>query len=42
MNNEGDIKICDFGISAIIEKTFGERQSWVGTLKYMSPERLKG
>ncbi|KAG8348738.1 putative protein kinase [Trypanosoma vivax] len=38
----GDIKISDFGVSSCLEYTRGSALSFVGTLTYMSPERLKG
>ncbi|ORC93123.1 protein kinase [Trypanosoma theileri] len=39
---DGRIKISDFGVSSSLECTRGDAHSFVGTLVYMSPERLKG
>lgn len=41
-SQDGDIKISDFGVSSSLECTRGDAHSFVGTLAYMSPERLKG
>ncbi|KAK3278951.1 hypothetical protein CYMTET_13147 [Cymbomonas tetramitiformis] len=41
MNLQGDAKITDFGISAGLESTMGVCQSYVGTMCYMSPERIQ-
>ncbi|CCW67057.1 unnamed protein product [Phytomonas sp. Hart1] len=38
----GAIKISDFGLSSNLECTRGDASSFVGTVTYMSPERLKG
>ncbi|CCW59971.1 unnamed protein product [Phytomonas sp. EM1] len=38
----GAIKISDFGLSSNLECTRGDANSFVGTVTYMSPERLKG
>lgn len=38
----GDIKISDFGVSSNLECTKGDAHSFVGTVTYMSPERLRG
>lgn len=38
----GAIKISDFGVSSNLECTKGDANSFVGTVTYMSPERLKG
>ena len=41
LNGEGEIKICDFGVSKIVKK--GERMSeQCGTPAYIAPEILKG
>ena len=36
VNSEGNVKISDFGVSAKIEHTLDFRDSWVGTMLYMS------
>ncbi|CBH15558.1 mitogen-activated protein kinase kinase 5, putative [Trypanosoma equiperdum] len=41
-SRDGSIKISDFGASSCLECTRGNAFSFVGTLTYMSPERLKG
>eukprot|EP01063_Lacrimia_lanifica_P027913 TRINITY_DN3988_c0_g1_i1.p1 TRINITY_DN3988_c0_g1~~TRINITY_DN3988_c0_g1_i1.p1 ORF type:complete len:384 (+),score=141.32 TRINITY_DN3988_c0_g1_i1:139-1290(+) len=41
-NNDGTVKITDFGVSHTLESTMGDAASFVGTLTYMSPERLNG
>ncbi|KEG08944.1 protein kinase [Trypanosoma grayi] len=41
-SQDGRIKISDFGVSSFLECTRGDAHSFVGTLTYMSPERLKG
>lgn len=38
----GDVKISDFGVASNLECTTGDAHSFVGTLAYMSPERLLG
>lgn len=38
----GDVKISDFGISSPLDGTGDNAQTFVGTVMYMSPERLKG
>lgn len=38
----GDIKISDFGVSSTLDGTKGDAHSFVGTVTYMSPERLRG
>ncbi|KAI5691163.1 Protein kinase domain [Leishmania braziliensis] len=38
----GDIKISDFGVSSNLESTKADAHSFVGTVTYMSPERLRG
>jgi len=42
INTKGEIKITDFGVSGKIENTIGKAISFVGTVTYMSPERIKG
>ena len=41
-NNDGMIKITDFGVSGDLESTKGSAASFVGTVTYMAPERLNG
>lgn len=38
LNNEGKIKIADFGVSAQLQSTFGYKDSVIGTPFWMSPE----
>lgn len=40
--NDGKVKITDFGVSQELESTKGDAGSFVGTVTYMSPERLTG
>lgn len=42
INSQGDVKISDLGICGKIENTKDQINTWVGTLSYMSPERLNG
>ena len=42
INSSGQIKIADFGVSGKMAHTNDYKNSWVGTLMYMSPERFKG
>ena len=39
VNSEGEIKICDFGVSGQLIDSMAN--SFVGTRSYMSPERLQ-
>eukprot|EP01033_Poteriospumella_lacustris_P004054 gene4054-2890_t len=39
-SSSGLIKIADFGISKALDKTTGFANSFVGTVSYMSPERI--
>eukprot|EP01062_Namystynia_karyoxenos_P036238 TRINITY_DN263_c0_g1_i1.p1 TRINITY_DN263_c0_g1~~TRINITY_DN263_c0_g1_i1.p1 ORF type:complete len:410 (+),score=133.66 TRINITY_DN263_c0_g1_i1:111-1340(+) len=41
-SNDGRVKITDFGVSQELESTKGDAGSFVGTVTYMSPERLTG
>lgn len=41
-NQNGQVKITDFGVSSQLENTGAIAVSFVGTVTYMSPERLKG
>jgi len=40
MNMEGEPKITDFGISAFIDNTLAVCHTFLGTVTYMSPERI--
>ncbi|KAL8129694.1 hypothetical protein V2J09_018849 [Rumex salicifolius] len=42
MNRKGEVKITDFGVSAVLASSMGQRDTFVGTYNYMSPERIKG
>ncbi|CAK9177118.1 unnamed protein product [Ilex paraguariensis] len=42
INHRGEVKITDFGVSAIMESTSGQANTFVGTYNYMSPERISG
>uniref|UniRef100_A0A6V7QRM7 mitogen-activated protein kinase kinase n=1 Tax=Ananas comosus var. bracteatus TaxID=296719 RepID=A0A6V7QRM7_ANACO len=37
-----EVKISDFGVSAIIASSSGQRDTFIGTYNYMSPERISG
>ena len=39
MNHDGEIKLCDFGVSGQLIDSMAN--SFVGTRSYMSPERLQ-
>ena len=40
-NSKGEVKLTDFGISKELESTVGMCMTFVGTFKYMSPERVQ-
>ncbi|XP_061966161.1 mitogen-activated protein kinase kinase SIPKK-like [Populus nigra] len=42
INHRGEVKITDFGVSAIMQSTSGQANTFVGTYNYMSPERISG
>ncbi|KAF8406862.1 hypothetical protein HHK36_005983 [Tetracentron sinense] len=42
VNHRGEVKITDFGVSAILASTSGQANTYVGTYNYMSPERISG
>lgn len=42
INHRGDVKITDFGVSAVLASTSGLANTFVGTYNYMSPERISG
>ncbi|KAK3439068.1 mitogen-activated protein kinase kinase 6 [Eucalyptus grandis] len=42
VNHRGEVKITDFGVSAMLASSMGQRDTFVGTYNYMSPERISG
>lgn len=42
LNSRGELKISDFGVSGQLTSSVSNCLSWVGTVTYMSPERIKG
>lgn len=42
LNGAGEVKISDFGVSGQLASSVSNCLSWVGTVTYMSPERIKG
>ncbi|KAG6586494.1 mitogen-activated protein kinase kinase 1-like [Cucurbita pepo subsp. pepo] len=42
INHRGEVKITDFGVSAILASTSDLAHSFVGTYTFMSPERISG
>jgi len=38
----GHVKLADFGVSGELHHTLAKCASWVGTVHYMSPERIQG
>ena len=42
VNKQGYVKLTDFGISIQLDETGQLAKSFVGTLTYMSPERMEG
>lgn len=42
VDTAGNIKIADFGVSGNLAHTLAKCASWVGTVHYMSPERISG
>jgi serine/threonine protein kinase len=42
MSTGGEPKVSDFGISAFIDSTMAQCQTFLGTVTYMSPERING
>ncbi|KAL2488170.1 Mitogen-activated protein kinase kinase 5 [Forsythia ovata] len=40
INSRGTVKIADFGVSRILDQTMDACNSPVGTIAYMSPERI--
>ncbi|WVZ64700.1 hypothetical protein U9M48_014186 [Paspalum notatum var. saurae] len=41
VNLKGDVKITDFGVSAGLDNTMAMCATFVGTITYMSPERIR-
>jgi len=42
VNTKGEIKLCDFGVSRTMGTYQTKAMTFVGTVRYMSPERLTG
>ncbi|XBH87399.1 hypothetical protein VPH35_074861 [Triticum aestivum] len=42
VNHKGEVKITDFGVSAVLASSIGQRDTFVGTYNYMAPERISG
>lgn len=42
LNSKGDVRISDFGVSGQLSNSCSKCLSWVGTVTYMSPERIRG
>ena len=42
MNSRGEVKLSDFGIFRSLETTIATSETFTGTYKFMSPERLEG
>ena len=42
VDSAGNVKIADFGVSGELHHTLAKCASWVGTVHYMSPERIQG
>ena len=42
VNSAGEVKLTDFGISKTLEETLAMCYTFVGTMNYMSPERMEG
>jgi mitogen-activated protein kinase kinase len=40
LNQKGDVKLCDFGVSGQLEKSLAKTN--IGCQSYMAPERIKG
>lgn len=41
INSKGQVKLADFGVSGKIENTLEFRNTWVGTLTYMSVRNMR-
>ncbi|KAA6397582.1 MAG: putative Mitogen-activated protein kinase kinase 1 [Streblomastix strix] len=42
VNSKGTVKVADFGTSSRLQGNTSIASTWVGTVTYMSPERIKG
>jgi len=42
INSKGQVKIADFGTSSRLQGNTSAASTWVGTVTYMSPERISG
>ncbi|WIA32642.1 hypothetical protein OEZ86_003444 [Tetradesmus obliquus] len=42
LSSSGQLKISDFGVSSQLSNSMSRCLSWVGTVTYMSPERIQG
>ncbi|KAI4979333.1 hypothetical protein ZWY2020_016086 [Hordeum vulgare] len=42
INHRGEVKISDFGVSAIISSSSAQRDTFTDTFNYMAPERING
>jgi serine/threonine protein kinase len=42
LNSRGEVKISDFGVSGQLAHGRAESSSWLGTARYMAPERIGG
>lgn len=42
VDKDGNVKIADFGVSGELQSSLSKCASWVGTVHYMSPERISG
>ena len=42
MNKRGEVKIADFGICSVSNNSGQKWQTFIGTITYMSPERMNG
>ena len=42
LNARGEVKISDFGVSGQLAHGRAESTSWLGTARYMAPERIRG
>jgi len=42
LNSQGILKIADFGVASQRTHTMSKAETWVGTVTYMSPERISG
>ena len=40
VNSKGEIKIADFGVSTIVEGSWVQKKTMIGTYIYMAPERI--